>query len=148
MVDGSLVDGLSVVDGLVDRLGVVALAVVDLMGLSVVRVLDVDDGARVGIVNLVGHGLEATVGEGNMVAAVGRVAVPGLVGTKLDGVLVVVVGVDTILVFIMGWGLLVGWLMVGGGVLVYGSMVGGTVEVGRGGQSKGQECGEGKENLR
>ena len=136
------------VDGLVDGLRVVALAVVDLMRLSVVGVLDVHDSARVGIINLVCHGLEAAVGEGNMVAAVGRVAVPGLVGTKLDGVLVVVVGVDTILVFIMGWGLLVGWLMVGGGVLVYGSMVGGAVEVGRGGQSKGQECGEGKENLR
>ena len=151
MVDGSmdgLVDG-SVDDGLVDRLGVVALAV-DLMDLSVVGVLDVHDDARIGIVNLVGHSLEATVGEGNVVLAVGRIAVPGLIGTKLDGVGVAIVGINAILVLVVGRSVL--WLFVGGGVvggcgLVNGGVIGGAMEVGRGGQGNGQECGEGNEDL-
>ena len=149
MVDGSLVDGLGVVDGLVDRLGVVALAVVDLMGLSVVRVLDVDDGARVGIVNLVGHGLEATVGEGNMVLAVGGIAVPGLVGAELDGVGVAVVGINAILVLVVGRGVLglfVGGGVVGGGRLVNRGVVGGGVHVV--GNGDGQEGGKGDEDLK
>ena len=137
-------------NGLVDGLGVVALAVVDLMGFSVVGVLDVHDSARVLVSHVVGHGLEAAVGEGNMVAAISGVAIPGLVGAKLHGVLVVVIGVDAVLVLILGRAVL--WLFVGGGVvggcgLVNGGVIGGAMEVGRGGQGNGQECGEGNEDL-
>ena len=137
-------------NGLVDGLRVVALAMVDLMGFSVVGVLDVHDSARVLVGHVVGHGLEAAVGEGNMVAAISGVAIPGLVGAKLHGVLVVVIGVDAVLVLILGRAVL--WLFVGGGVvggcgLVNGGVIGGAMEVGRGGQGNGQECGEGNEDL-
>ena len=137
-------------NGLVDGLRVVALAMVDLMGFSVVGVLDVHDSARVLVGHVVGHGLEAAVGEGNMVAAISGVAIPGLVGSKLHGVLVVVIGVDAVLVLILGRAVL--WLFVGGGVvggcgLVNGGVIGGAMEVGRGGQGNGQECGEGNEDL-
>ena len=131
-----------VVDGLVDGLGVVALGVVDLVGLSVVGVLDVHDGARVLVGHVVGHGLEAAVGEGDVVAAVSGVAVPGLVGAKLHGVLVVVIGVDAVLVLVLGravLGLFVGGLVVGGCRLVNGGVIGGAMEVSRGGQGNGQE---------
>ena len=141
-MDG-LVDG-SVDDGLVDRLGVVALAV-DLMDLSVVGVLDVHDDARIGIVNLVGHSLEATVGEGNVVLAVGRIAVPGLIGTKLDGVGVAIVGINAILVLVVGRSVL--WLFVGGGVV--GRLMDGGMDWGMdvSGQGDGHEGGKGDEDL-
>ena len=136
------------VDSLVDGLRVVALALVDLMGLSVSGVLDIHDSARVLVGHIVGHGLEAAVGEGNMVAAVSGVAVPGLVGAKLHGVLVVVIGVDAVLVLVLGraiiLGLFVGRLVVGGCRLVNGGVIG----VRRGGQGNGQECREGNEDLK
>ena len=147
-----LVDGRGVVDGLVDRLGVVALGLrvvalaVDLMDLSVVGVLDIHDNTRVGIVNLVGHGLEATVGEGNMVLAVGGVAIPGLISAELDLVLVAVIGINTILVLVVGRGVL--WLFVRGrvvGGLMFGGMVGGGMDVC--GQGDSQEGGKGDEDL-
>ena len=76
VVDGRLVDGLGVVHGLVDdgRLvddGLLVAALVDdgRVGLAVVGVLDVHDDAGVGVVHLVGDGLEAAVGEGHVVLA-------------------------------------------------------------------------------
>ena len=163
MIDGSVVDGLvdggGVVDGLMDRLGVVALGLgvvalglrvvalaMDLMGFSVVRVLDIHDDARVGIVHLVGHGLEATIREGNMVLAIGGIAIPGLIGAELDGVLVAVIGINAILVLVVGRGVL--WLFVGGlvvGGFMFGGMVGGGVDVS--GQGDGHEGGKGDEDL-
>ena len=132
-------------NGLVDGRRVVALAVVDLMGLSVVGVLDVHDGARVLVGHSVGHGLKTAIGKGDMVTAVSGVAVPGLVGTKLNWVLVVVVGVDAILVLVLGGAVL--WLFVAAAVVNRGRVVGGSMEIGGGGQGSGQECGEGKEDL-
>merc|ERR1719429_137457 len=82
---GRLVDGGGVVGGrggLVDRLmgGVGGLALV----------LDVHDVARVGIGSVVGDNLGAAVGEEDTVLAVGGVAITGLVGTKLDVVVVAI----------------------------------------------------------
>merc|ERR1712038_1260924 len=149
MVDRGLVDGLGVVLGLrvvlglVLGLGVVSLGVVDLMGLSVVGVLDVHDGARVLVGHIVGHGLEAAVREGDMVAAIGGVAVPGLVGTKLDGVGVGVVGIDSVLVLVLGRAVLGLFVTAIAAVLGLGGMVGGGVV----GQGDGQEDGKGDEDL-
>ena len=155
MVNG-LVDGSGVVDGLVDRLvdrlrvvalglRVIALAV-DLMGLSIVGVLDIHDDTRVGIINLVGHGLEATVREGNVVLAVGGIAIPGLISAELDRVLVAIIGIDTVLVLVVGRGVL--WLFVWGrvvGGLMFRGMVGWGMDVS--GQGDGQEGGKGDEDL-
>ena len=134
-------------NGLVDRCRVVALAMVDLVGLSIVRVLDVHDGARVLVGHGVGHSLKTAIGKGNMVTAISGVAVPGLIGTKLNWVLVVVVGVDAILVLVVGRAVL--GLFVGGGVvggLMDGGVVGGGVHVG--GKGDGQEGGKGDEDLK
>ena len=133
-------------NGLVDRRRVVALAVVDLMGLSIVGVLDVHDGARVLVGHGIGHSLKTAIGKGDMVTAISGVAVPGLIGTKLNWVLVVVVGVDTILVLILGGAVL--GLFVATTVVNRGRVVGGSVEIGGGGQGSGQEGGEGNEDLK
>ena len=65
-------DGLGVVHGLVDDGGLVdngGLVHDGLVGLAVVGVLDVHDDAGVGVVHLVGDGLEAAVGQSDVVFA-------------------------------------------------------------------------------
>ena len=89
-------------NGLVDRCRVVALAVVYLVGLSVVRVLDIHDGARVLVGHCIGHSLKTAIGKGDVVTAISGVTVPRLICTKLNWVLVVVIGVDTVLVLVLG----------------------------------------------
>ena len=132
---------------LVDRGRVVALAMVDLMGLSVVGVLDVHDGARVLVGHGVGHSLKTAIGKGDMVTAISGVAVPGLIGTKVNLSVVGVLSVDAILVLVVGRAVL--GLFVGGGVvggLMDGGVVGGGVHVS--GEGDGQEGGKGDEDLK
>merc|ERR1719392_323412 len=145
VVDGGLVDGLGVVhgfvdDGLVDRLGVVALAVdggVDGGVGGLALVLHVHDVARVGIGSVVGDNLGTAIGEEDTVLAIGGVAIPGLVGAKVNLSVVGVLSVDAILVLIVGRAVL--GLFVGGGV------VGGLMDGGAKGD--GEEGGKGDEDL-
>ena len=105
-------------------------------------ILDIHDIARVGISSVVGDNLGAAIRKEDAVLAIGGVAITGLVGTKLDVVLVSILGIDTILVLVLGRSLLISRLVVGGCRLVdrgggiRGWGVGGH---GRGHGSKGEE---------
>ena len=88
--------------GFVSRLMVGGLAVI----------LDVHHVARVGILGLVGDNLGAAIGEENVVRAIGGVAITGLLSTELHIALVVVLGIDTISILVLGGSVLVGGLMV------------------------------------
>ena len=84
-------------------------------------VLDIGNIARVSVVNVVGHGLETTVGELNMVLALGGIAVTALSGTEVEAVLIS----DTVLVGVVGGsGLIVGLMVasVDGGMMHGGVM--------------------------
>ena len=96
--------------GLVGRGGVV-LGGLGVLGLT--RVRHIGDVARVAILDSVGHGLDAAVGEGHTVATVGGIAVTGLIGIEVNiGVLVL----DGVLVLVLG-GLIISRLLVGGGLV-------------------------------
>merc|ERR1719188_1348566 len=82
------------------------------MGLSVARVLDISDIAGVVISDSVGDSLGAAVGEEDVVLAVGGIAITVLTGAEEDTV-VVILGINTVLVGVVGGGLLVGR---GGGI--------------------------------
>jgi len=75
-------------------------------------ILDIHHIARVAVSGVVGDNLSAAVGEEDAVRAVGRVAVTGLIGVKLDVALVAVLGVDTVLVLVLGGSVLVLGLVV------------------------------------
>ena len=75
-------------------------------------ILDIHDIARVGISSVVGDNLGAAIREEDAVLAIGGVAITGLVGTKLDVVLVSILGIDTILVLVLGRSLLISRLVV------------------------------------
>ena len=100
----------------------------------------ISDVARVGIGDGVGHNLGAAVGKDNTVAAVGGIAVTGLVGIKVNlGVVVL----DSVGVLVLG-GLLIGRLLVGGRLvrrsrLVGGGLVGGVVSQSHSGEGKNDE---------
>ena len=71
-------------------------------------VLDIGNVARVSVIDVVGHSLKTTVGELNMVLALGGVAITALSGTKVEAVLIS----DTVLVGVMGSsGLIVGLMV-------------------------------------
>ena len=97
------------VDGLVMRGGRVAFALV----------LDVGDVAGVGVIDVVGHGLEAAVRKLDVVLALGGIAVAALAGAKVEAVLVG----DAVLIRVVGGsGLIVGLVVAasvvrGGGVV-------------------------------
>lgn len=82
----------------------------DISGLALI--LHVHDIARVGISSVVGDNLGAAIREEDAVLAIGGVAITGLVGTKLDVVLVSILGIDTILVLVLGGSLLISRLVV------------------------------------
>ena len=120
LVDGGRLVGWS---RLVDRGGVVGGrgSLVDrLMGgiSGLALILHVHDIARVGISSVVGDNLGAAVGKKDAVLAVGGIAITGLIGTKLDVVVVAILGIDTILVLVLGGSLLICRLVVGGCRLV------------------------------
>merc|ERR1719367_157739 len=75
-------------------------------------VLDIHHVARVGIGGVVVHNLGAAVGEEDAVVASGGVAVALLISTKLHIVAIAVLGIDTVLVGIVGGTVLVLGLMV------------------------------------
>lgn len=81
-------------------------------------VLDIGHIARVVISNMVGDGLDATIGQSNVVFAVGGVAVTSLVGTEVDAGVIVLDGVSVLVVggsfFVRGGGGMVGggWGMI------------------------------------
>ena len=110
MVDGSMVDGSMVCRGMVDRL---------IMRLA--RVLDVGDVAGIGVIDMVGHSLEAAIRKLDMVLALGGVAVAALAGTKVKAVLIG----DAVLVRIVGGGGLIVGLMVAAFMVRGGGMVDG-----------------------
>ena len=93
------------VDGLVNR-GVGGLALI----------LDVHHVARVAVGGVVADDLGAAVGKEDAVRAVGGVAVTGLIGAKLHIGAIAVLGIDTVLVLVLGGCLLVSGLVVGSGV--------------------------------
>ena len=65
-------------------------------------ILDVHHIARVAIGSVIGHNLGATIREEDMVAALCGVAIAGFLSTKVNIAFVGVLGIDTILVSIMG----------------------------------------------
>ena len=65
-------------------------------------VLDVHHIARVGIGSVIGHNLGAAIRELDTVAALGGVAIASLLGTKVNITLVGVLGINTVLVSVMG----------------------------------------------
>ena len=79
---------------------------------------DIHHVAGVAISSVVGDNLGAAVGEEDAVLTIGGVAITGLVGTKLDVVLVAILGINTILVLVLGGSLLISRLVVGGCRLV------------------------------
>ena len=84
-------------------------------------VLDIGNVARVSVIDVVGHSLKTTVGELNMVLALGGVAITALSGTKVEAVLIS----DTVLVGVVGGsGLIVGLMVasVDGGMMHGGVM--------------------------
>merc|ERR1712018_134911 len=88
-------------------------------------ILDVHHVARVAISSVVGHNLGAAVREEDMVAALGGIAITGLLSTKVNIALVAVLGIDTVLVSVMGLRVLVLGLVVAVAmVLGCGGMVG------------------------
>ena len=144
LVDGGRLVGWS---RFVDRGGVVGGrgSLVDrLMGgiSGLALILHVHDIARVGISSVVGDNLGAAIREEDAVLAIGGVAITGLVGTKLNIVVVAILGIHAVLVLILGGSLLVCRLVVGrsglvdGGWGIRGRGVGGH---GRGRGGKGKE---------
>ena len=109
-MNGGMVDGSMVRRGMVDRL-VMRLA----------RVLDVGDVAGIGVIDMVGHSLEAAIRKLDMVLALGGVAVAALAGTKVKAVLIG----DAVLVRIVGGGGLIVGLMVAAFMVRGGGMVDG-----------------------
>ena len=75
-------------------------------------ILDVHHVARVGILSFVCDNLSATIGEEDVVRAIGGVAITSLLSTKLHIALVVVLGIDTICILVLWGSILVGRLMV------------------------------------
>merc|ERR1712038_2236599 len=65
-------------------------------------ILDVHRIARVAIGSVVGHNLGAAVREEDTVAALGGVAVTGLLSTEVNVALVGVLGINTVLVSVVG----------------------------------------------
>merc|ERR1719151_224587 len=114
MMDGGMVDGGMMDGGMVDGGRVVGLI------MRLAGVLNVGNIAGVSVINVVGHGLETTVGELNMVLALGGIAVTALSGTEVEAVLIS----DTVLVGVVGGSGLVVGLMVAS---VYGGMMHGGV---------------------
>ena len=123
MMDRGMVDG-----------GVMRRSMVGRLIMRLARVLDVSDVAGVGVIDVVGHGLEAAVGKLDVVLALGGVAVAALASAKVEAVLIG----DAVLVRVVGGGRLIVGLVVaasvvrGGGVvdwsmvdrsMVHGSMV-------------------------
>ena len=103
------------------------------VGGGVARVAHVSDVARVGIGDVVLDGLDAAVGEGNMVLALGGVAVTGLALAEVGAGVVVLDGV--------------GVLVVGRDLLVGGCGVVGSGRASGGSGGNGQEGREGNEGL-
>ena len=119
MIGGGMMDG-GVVDGGMMHRGMMDGSVVGLV-MRLAGVLDVGNVAGVSVVNVVGHGLETTVGELNMVLALGGIAVTALSGSEVEAVLIS----DTVLVGVVGGsGLIVGLMVasVDGGMMHGGVM--------------------------
>ena len=92
------------------------------------RVGDISDVAGVVIGNIVGHGLDAAVGKGDMVLAVGGIAVTGLGGAKVHTRVVIGNSVSVVVVG-GGVGVVVGVsVAVNGGGMVGGAVGGGVVD--------------------
>ena len=83
-------------------------------------VLDIHHISGIAISSIVGDNLGAAVGEEDTVLAVGGVAITGLVGTKLNIVVVAILGINAILVLVLGGSLFVCRLVVGRSGLVDG----------------------------
>ena len=113
MMDGGMVDG-----------GVMRRGMVGGLVMRLARVLDVGDVAGVGVIDVVGHGLEAAVRKLDVVLALGGIAVAALAGAKVEAVLVG----DAVLIRVVGGsglvvGLVVAASVVWGGGVVDWSMV-------------------------
>ena len=87
-------------------------------------ILDVHHVARVAISSVVGHNLGTAVREEDMVAALGGIAITGLLSTKVNVALVAILGINTILVSIMGLGVLILGLVVAVAMVLGRGMVG------------------------
>ena len=108
VVGRGLMDGGVVCRGLMDG-GVVGSR---LMVGGLALVLDIHHIAGVGIGSVVGHNLGAAIGEEDMVVTIGGVAIALLISTKLHIVAIAILGINTILVSIVGLSGFVLWLMV------------------------------------
>ena len=113
VVGGDMMDG-GMVDGGMMRRGMVGGLVMRLA-----RVLDVGNVSRVGVIDVVGHGLEAAVRKLDVVLALGGIAVAALAGTKVEAVLVG----DTVLIRVVGGSGLVVGLVVAASVVRGGGVV-------------------------
>ena len=113
VVGGDMMDG-GMVYGSMMRRGMVGGLVMRLA-----RVLDVGDIAGVGVINVVGHGLEAAVRKLDVVLALGGIAVAALAGTKVEAVLVG----DAVLIRVVGGSGLVVGLVVAASVVRGGGVV-------------------------
>ena len=120
-------EGRGLMDGLVVGRGLVDGGLMDrLMVGGLTLVLDIHHVARVGIGGVVVHNLGAAVGEEDAVVASGGVAIALLISTKLHVVAIAVLGIDTVLVGVVGGTVLVL------GLMVAASMVGSRGMVDRG----------------
>ena len=114
--------------GMMDR-GMMALVGSSMVGSRLMvrglaLILDVHHIARVAIGSVVGHNLCAAVREEDMVAALGGVAITGLLSTEVNVALVGVLGINTVLVSVVGLGGLVLGLVVAVAMVLGGGMVG------------------------
>ena len=107
-------------------------------------ILHVHHIAGVAISSVVGDNLGAAIREKDTVLAVGRVAITGLIGAKLNVGAISVLGINAVPVLVLGGGLLVGGLVVSGSGLVSRRGVGWH---GRGRGSEGQEGDKGLQGM-
>ena len=106
-------------------------------------ILDIHHIAGVAISGVVGNNLGAAVGEEYTVGAIGGVSITCLLSTELNVTVVAILGINTILVLVLGRCILVSRLMVG-----RGGLVGGSRFVGVRGSSHSNEGKDGDEGLR
>ena len=100
------------------------------MGMSSTCVLDIGDVSTIGVIHVVSHSLETTIGEQNVVFALGGVPVTGLGVAEISAGVVIV---DFVLVGVVNGDIVVRGMM--GGVVKAGSVGLGLGHKGKKGQS-------------
>ena len=98
------------------------------MRMSSTSVLDISDVSTISVIDMVSHSLEATIGEQNVVFAIGCVPISSFMVAKIGSSVVIM---DFVFVSVVSWDIVVRGVM--GGVAMVGS---GSVSFGLGREGK------------